>query len=188
MIIRQNQVPGQNISRVSLPSNYGYAIIDTAAKYINVPYISGNSENEYEQPVAKWRDEGYNGIDCSGLVCWAYLKNGHDPNPSIDDSRGDVTHVDGTNAHTLASWFLYHNYYDNAQPEDLCFVDANKNGTVDHVAIFLDDPRTTPTNECHVLHARGGDNADQVLIEIPNPKYFDEEEWFWGAGGYYYFE
>ena len=83
------------------------AIINTAKKYIGVPYVYGGTTPS--------------GFDCSGFVQYAFNKNGISL-PRVSRDQYKV----GTSVS-----------YKNLRPGDLIFFSLAQNGVVDHVGIYI---------------------------------------------------
>lgn len=95
---------------LKLHTNKANAIIDTAKKYIGVPYQWGG-----ESPST--------GFDCSGFVQFVFAQNGITlPRVSAEQFKMGTP--------------IQQN---NIEPGDLIFFSIAKNGTVDHVGIYIGD-------------------------------------------------
>lgn len=92
----------------ALSSAYAKAIINTAKKYIGIPY--------------KWGGESSaTGFDCSGFVQYVFAQNGINL-PRVSSDQYNI----GTSVNL-----------NELVPGDLIFFSLAKNGTVDHVGIFI---------------------------------------------------
>jgi|GEM_PF-1878450 len=89
---------GIDLFRVSTKGDYTNNIVQWASSYIDVPYVLGIHPNEYGQNIIKGLNYGYEGLECSGLVCWAYIRDGEllkNLNPDYpDDTVKCVNHTD----------------------------------------------------------------------------------------------
>ena len=138
--------------------------------------MKGQHRNQYNQWVVKGLHKGYEGIDCSGLASWVYLRNGIEVNPNYSD---DSSKVDWTNAHKLWQRFgaIANGYddqeWDQAQDGDLIFFDSDYDDEVDHVGIFY-----RSGDQKWLIHARGGTYREVVDQLFPS-RY---EEWFVDIG------
>ena len=83
---------------MNYPTGWGNGIVDTASTYVRVPYVKGLHRNQYNQWVVKGLHQGYEGVDCSGLASWSYLRNDIEVNPDYSDYSSKVNN---TNAQML---------------------------------------------------------------------------------------
>jgi len=116
-----------------LDSNEKTALIETVKSAAGTKYVWGGNEPE-------------GGIDCSGLLVWAYSKLGYTGFRNDEDVVDDITSND-----------MY--VYDMAAPSpitemkqfleyetgDFLFLDVNHDGRIDHVAVFMHYDTETET-------------------------------------------
>jgi hypothetical protein len=125
------------------------AVIATAKQYVGMPYVWGGSS------------PADGGMDCSGLVQWAYAQHGVDlPRISADQARA------GTEVASL----------DQARPGDLVAWDnSGRNVGADHIAIYLGDgmileaPRTGLDIRVISIEASGHGTPDYIRRVLPEP-------------------
>ncbi len=110
------------------------------------------------------------GIDCSGLIFWAF-------NKALKSTNYNETNPIPVNAH--GQWKKYHDdsiNINNIKPGDLLFLDTPEGGIgyIDHVAMYIGNGK--------VIHSRGGKGVEELTLE----------EWFklptqYGKTYQYYF-
>jgi len=169
---------------MNYPTGWGNGIVDTASTYVRVPYVYGQHRNQYNQWVVKGLHTGYDGIDCSGLASWTYLRNDIEVNPNYLDNSSKVNN---TNAHMLWQRFgaIANGYddqeWDQAQDGDLIFFDSDYNDIVDHVGIFY-----RSGDQKYLIHAFGYDNMvvddlipqwlEDYFVDIGAKRYHDNPQ------------
>jgi len=79
-----------------------FSVVDWSSSYLTVPYVYEYHDNQYGQNIGKTTHNGYEGNDCSGLACWAFIWSGEplcNLNPKYCGSPEEV--VGYTGATTL---------------------------------------------------------------------------------------
>jgi len=162
--------PGIDLFRLSYKGNndigYFNGVVDIASTYLEVPYVYGWQNNEYDQEVHKSVNQGYDGLECSGLVSWSYLENNYDVNPYYGTNEDKVTYTDSNklderfgvmyscnNRGTFCDW---PDDYIPVESGDIwmigdCTNDECTEWDITHVGIIYN-----PTNEvvdCRIFHA-----------------------------------
>jgi len=156
-IVTREQVSasGTDLLYVSAFYHGGNPIIETAEKYIRVPYVYGWSYDEYGNPVGKTIDDGHFGIDCSGLACYAY------------NALGEGLDVDTDNTTRLREYYLKPELgIDDVVEGDLIFVNP---GGSNHVMIV--GPVSADRYRKHfIIHATASTQPERA-----NP----DSSWYW---------
>jgi hypothetical protein len=72
---------GIELFRVSTKGDYNNGVVDWAFSYVGVPYVRKTNpaplgRNIHNQLCAKWIHHGYEGNECAGLACWAFIWDG----------------------------------------------------------------------------------------------------------------
>jgi len=138
---------------------------------LNAPYLSGGKGYDFNeksfQPPHAITSEGYyyksqemgTGLDCSGLVMWAYNRAyyGDTVIPWLKcvygypNSRGEapIAYEGANRQYQYNSCAITR---EQLQPGDLLFLDTDRNGTADHAAMYVGDGQ--------VVH------AERVLFDI----------------------
>jgi cell wall-associated NlpC family hydrolase len=112
------------------------AIVDWGVRYVGYPYIWGGEWGfETASPAAFGRQPGP-GFDCSGLSWWALRRddtywNISPPRPYRGWSLPQRTSAE------MARMTKVKLHYADLLPGDLMFFDGDRDGTVDHVDVFV---------------------------------------------------
>ncbi len=177
---------GTDLFRVSVKGNYPTSdVVKWASSYLGVPYVlltypPPNGRNIYYDPpwndhtiktkIAKYRKKGYEGLDCSGLAGWAYIWVGEDldNNPATVDS----VDIDNTGATLLKTYYGKENLtVDSAQDGDMWFIDANEDGYITHVAIYV-----KIGNQNGIIHASSEANPSEEGDKVVKRTFQESQE------------
>jgi len=131
----QGQSPdGNDLYKKINRSDYDDSFCDNASGYIRVPYVYGGAPDINGEWCGKSYDNGYRGIDCSGLAWYS----GYEGDEGVDTTTAADLEVDYGKNLPIDS---LNKIIDEANYEylDGCmvFVDADTNDYVDHVGIIL---------------------------------------------------
>ena len=137
-------------------------VVSFAARYVGYPYVSGGEWNEPTSSAYCCGHQPVGGFDCSGLVWWVLKRAvpGWDPTPPRDYAGWDLpqrTSASMAEAGKRVRWA-------DLRPGDLLFYDANDNGSVDHVDMFIGDGWAIDS---------GGSNAGVTLTFVWGTWYQD---------------
>ena len=101
----------QSITPPSWSIDPGQKIVDTAMKYMGVPYV--------------WAGTSPNGFDCSGFVFYAYKENGYDINRTAASIYSNGTYVDRSQLQV---------------GDAICFTNSSYS-YIGHVGIYIGDDK-----------------------------------------------
>ncbi|MCK4421595.1 C40 family peptidase, partial [candidate division WOR-3 bacterium] len=170
--IQDKETPkGIDMSRVSVKGDYDSTIVQWASSYLKVPYVFGiknpagwydPAPNEYGEGILKHIHKGYEGLECAGLVSWAYIWVGEDldNNPATPDWQDVVN----TGCNELETYYGKDTLeMDDAVDGDMWFLDSDEDGVITHVGIYVEID-----GDNYILHAssQGYDDQGQPSLEL----------------------
>jgi len=156
-IVTREQVSASGTELLYINTFYhgGNPAIETAEKYIRVPYVYGWSYDEYNNLVGKAYHNGYFGLDCSGLACYAY------------NAWGEGLDVGYDNTDNLRAYYLKPGLgIDDVEEGDLIFVNPRGSNHVMLVGTVSEDLY----QEHFIIHATGSTRPERG-----NP----DSLWYW---------
>ncbi|WP_303850234.1 NlpC/P60 family protein [Seleniivibrio woodruffii] len=116
-----------------LDSSEKTALIETVKTAAGTKYVWGGNEPE-------------GGIDCSGLLVWAYSRLGYTGFRNDEDVVDDITSNDMYVYDTAApSPITDMKQFLDYETGDFLFLDVNHDGRIDHVAVFMHYDTETET-------------------------------------------
>jgi len=129
---------GRNLYRILNRSGYDDSHCNIAGGYVRVPYVLGIVQDVNGDDCGKTIDNGYRGIDCSGLAWYSGYegdeKVGYTNAADLEVDYGkDIPFDSLEKIIDPDSALKYLEYLDGC----MVFIDYDKDGTVDHVGIIL---------------------------------------------------